>query len=189
MNLRLLLESAVAIQSETSIGGITPDRIGGVLVGTLRLLNAYQLASGNLSLQKIYLSVDSMMSDSDPISDLTGRSLKAGQLVVVASGDDSAGNVYRYDGIEEGVSQWTLISKIGGIPADTELDSTSTNPIANATVTRELTHLRELINSIPETGGGSGGSSGGTSIDPELLEAYMPMSRDFSDDFNNDFAR
>ena len=31
--------------------------------------------------------------------------------------------------------------------------------------------------------------SGGGSIDPELLEGYMPMSRDFSDDFNNDFAR
>lgn len=35
--------------------------------------------------------------------------------------------------------------------------------------------------------GGSGG--GGGSIDPELLEAYMPMSRDFSDDFNSSFAR
>lgn len=32
-------------------------------------------------------------------------------------------------------------------------------------------------------------NGGGTTIDPELLEAYMPMSRDFSDDFNNDFAR
>jgi hypothetical protein len=30
---------------------------------------------------------------------------------------------------------------------------------------------------------------GGGSIDPELLEAYMPLSRDFSDDFNNDFTR
>lgn len=30
---------------------------------------------------------------------------------------------------------------------------------------------------------------GGGSIDPELLEGYMPMSRDFSDDFNDDFAR
>lgn len=29
----------------------------------------------------------------------------------------------------------------------------------------------------------------GGSIDPELLEGYMPLSRDFSDDFNNDFAR
>ena len=32
--------------------------------------------------------------------------------------------------------------------------------------------------------GGTGGS-----IDMEVLEAYMPMSRDFSDDFNNSFAR
>lgn len=32
-------------------------------------------------------------------------------------------------------------------------------------------------------------SSGNTSVDPELLESYVPMSRDFSDDFNNDFAR
>lgn len=35
--------------------------------------------------------------------------------------------------------------------------------------------------------GGSGG--GGGSIDPELLEAYIPMSRDFNDDFNDSFAR
>jgi hypothetical protein len=34
---------------------------------------------------------------------------------------------------------------------------------------------------------GSGGEGG--SIDPELLEGYMPLSRDFSDDFNNDFTR
>ena len=26
-------------------------------------------------------------------------------------------------------------------------------------------------------------------IDPELLEGFIPLSRDFSDDFNNDFAR
>lgn len=36
---------------------------------------------------------------------------------------------------------------------------------------------------------GSSGGGGGGSIDPELLEGYMPMSRDFSDDFNNDFSR
>lgn len=39
-------------------------------------------------------------------------------------------------------------------------------------------------------GTGSGSGTGGeATIDPELLEAYIPMSRDFSDDFNNDFAR
>lgn len=29
----------------------------------------------------------------------------------------------------------------------------------------------------------------GGSIDTELLEGYMPLSREFSDDFNNDFSR
>lgn len=30
---------------------------------------------------------------------------------------------------------------------------------------------------------------GGGSIDPEMIEGFIPLSRDFSDDFNNDFAR
>lgn len=29
---------------------------------------------------------------------------------------------------------------------------------------------------------------GGSNIDPELLEGFIPLSRDFSNDFNNDFA-
>lgn len=37
---------------------------------------------------------------------------------------------------------------------------------------------------------GSGDETiGGGSIDPELLEGFIPLFRDFSDDFNNDFAR
>lgn len=32
-------------------------------------------------------------------------------------------------------------------------------------------------------------NGGGGEFDMELLEAYMPISRDFNDDFNNDFAR
>lgn len=32
-------------------------------------------------------------------------------------------------------------------------------------------------------------NGGGGSVDPELLEGFIPLSRDFSDDFNNDFAR
>ncbi len=32
-------------------------------------------------------------------------------------------------------------------------------------------------------------AGGGGSIDPELLEGYLPMMREFSDDFNNDFTR
>jgi hypothetical protein len=37
--------------------------------------------------------------------------------------------------------------------------------------------------------GNSGGNTPPADIDPELLEAFVPLSRDFSDDFNNDFAR
>ena len=29
----------------------------------------------------------------------------------------------------------------------------------------------------------------GSGVDPELLEGYTPLMREFSDDFNNDFAR
>ena len=32
-------------------------------------------------------------------------------------------------------------------------------------------------------------NGGSGDIDPELLEGYIPLCRDFSDDFNNDFAR
>jgi hypothetical protein len=31
--------------------------------------------------------------------------------------------------------------------------------------------------------------SGGGSIDPETIEGFIPLSREFSDDFNNDFSR
>lgn len=41
--------------------------------------------------------------------------------------------------------------------------------------------LQALGGNIPGGGGGS--------IDPELLEGYLPMMREFSDDFNNDFTR
>lgn len=37
----------------------------------------------------------------------------------------------------------------------------------------------------PEEEGGGGGSN----IDPELLEGFIILSRDFNDDFNNDFTR
>ena len=37
----------------------------------------------------------------------------------------------------------------------------------------------------------SGSSQGGETptIDPELLEGFIPLSRDFNEDFNNDFTR
>lgn len=44
--------------------------------------------------------------------------------------------------------------------------------------------IQELLDKV-EQGGGSGGGS----VDPELLEGFIPLQRQFSDDFNNDFAR
>lgn len=41
--------------------------------------------------------------------------------------------------------------------------------------------IKETVDITPAGGGGS--------IDPELLEGYLPMMREFSDDFNNDFTR
>lgn len=51
------------------------------------------------------------------------------------------------------------------------------------TQTVELTSSMEFAPTVINTGGGGG------SIDPEILEGYMPMMREFSDDFNNDFTR
>lgn len=51
---------------------------------------------------------------------------------------------------------------------------------------RQSTEEVQRLLDIVEQGGVPGG---GGSIDPELLEGYMPMTRDFSDDFNNDYAR
>lgn len=47
------------------------------------------------------------------------------------------------------------------------------------TVERKFAELEQKIRELEEGG----------SIDPELLEGFIPLSRDFSDDFNNDFAR
>lgn len=47
----------------------------------------------------------------------------------------------------------------------------------------------KTINGESILGNGNITIEGGSNIDPELLEGFIPLSRDFSDDFNNDFAR
>ena len=85
---------------------------------------------------------------------------------------------------------------------DDELSEESGNAIANRAVANALKEKQDAlvsgeniktINGQSLLGKGNieiqGGGSGGGSIDPELLEDYLPMAREFSDDFNNDFAR
>lgn len=86
-------------------------------------------------------------------------------------------------------------------PVDDELSDESDNAIANRAVANALKEKQDALVSgenIKTVNGqsllGKGnieiqGGGGGGSIDPELLEAYMPMAREFSDDFNNDFSR
>lgn len=47
----------------------------------------------------------------------------------------------------------------------------------------------KTINGQSIEGEGNITIEGGGSIDPEILEGYMPLMREFSDDFNNDFTR
>lgn len=47
----------------------------------------------------------------------------------------------------------------------------------------------KTINGTSILGEGDITIEGGSNIDPELLEGFIPFSRDFSEDFNNDFAR
>ena len=84
---------------------------------------------------------------------------------------------------------------------DDILSDKSDNAISNRAVTNALNAKQDTLisgDNIKTINGqsllGNGnieiqGGSGGGSTDPELLEAYIPIQRQFSDDFNNDFAR
>lgn len=108
-----IIAKAESLKTETALDSITPKRVGEILVETLNALNEYQIQSGGLSIQKIYDSISAMQSDLEPISDLTGRPLRRGQLVVIVPAyqdDPTAGDVYRYNGS----LSWTYVAKIGG---------------------------------------------------------------------------
>ena len=47
----------------------------------------------------------------------------------------------------------------------------------------------KTINGESLLGSGNIEIKSGSDIDPEALEGFIPLSRDFSDDFNNDFSR
>lgn len=111
-----ILERATQLARETAIGSINPHRIGSIMVDTLQNLNEYQLTAGSLALQKIYDSISAMEADNAPVSDLSGRMLKLGQLVVISSNDDDSGKVYRYDGIVDNKSTWSFVNKIAQLP-------------------------------------------------------------------------
>ena len=144
MDIYNLINRANLLQEETTIDSISPSRIGSLIKEILLYINEYQLLASSPEIQKIYFTVSAMQSDGKPVSDLTGRSLNPGQLVVIvpeSQTDATAGDVYRYDGPSGNTSAWTFIAKIGAVPADSELNASSTNPVQNKVVTEKLTEL------------------------------------------------
>lgn len=146
MNIYDLISRAQKLRKETQLDSVSPDRVGGLHEDTLKYINEFQLLASSPSLHKIYASVSAMQSDKSPKSDLTGKPLKPGQLVVIVPAnqtDATAGDVYRYDGPSGNTSAWTFVAKIGAVPADAELSATSTNPPQNKVVTEKLTELEQ----------------------------------------------
>ena len=153
MNIYDLISRAQKLRKETQLDSVSPDRVGGLHEDTLKYINEFQLLASSPSLHKIYASVSAMQSDKSPKSDLTGKPLKPGQLVVIVPAnqtDATAGDVYRYDGPSGNTSAWTFVAKIGAVPADAELSATSTNPPQNKVVTEKLTELESKVVEITE---------------------------------------
>ena len=132
-NILDILARAQSLMNETALNSITPPRAGGIMYDTLLVLNQMQLEGASLLISKVYASVSAMEADTTPTSDLTGRALKPGQLVVIVTSDASSsdmGSEYRYNG----PGSWTYVGKVGGLPLDTEPTQGSTKGITSGAV-------------------------------------------------------
>lgn len=129
-NINEILARAAALRDETALNSISPERAGGIMYDTLLALNELWLQQGAaLVISKIYASVAAMEADTAPVSDLTGKPLRPGQIVVIASSDLDNGSVYRYNGTES--PSWSLVGSIGNLDPVDSLDSDSTTlPLA-----------------------------------------------------------
>lgn len=147
MNIYDLIKRAQELRDTTQMDSVSPELVGKLHEDTLKYINEYQLLASSPAIHKTYASVSAMQGDASPKSDLTGRALVKGQLVVIvpaSSTDATAGDVYRYNGPSGNTSGWTYVSKIGGVPADAELSTTSTNPVQNAAVAGALNERDSL---------------------------------------------
>ena len=152
MNIYDIINRARSLREEYRLDSVTPERLGALHEDTLTYINQYQLLASSPAIHKTFVSVSAMQGSASPTSDLTGRPLKAGQLVVIVPSDQTdstAGDVYRYDGPSGSTSKWTFVAKLGAVPADSELSATSTNPPQNRAVTEKLTELESETRDYP----------------------------------------
>ena len=131
VNIYEILQRAASLKEETALNSISPERAGGIMYDTLLALNDLWLQQGSaLVISKIYASVAAMEADTAPVSDLTGKPLRPGQIVVIASSDSDNGSVYRYNGTD--APSWSLVGAIGNLTPVDSLDSDSTTlPLAD----------------------------------------------------------
>ena len=124
-NINEILARAESLRKETALNSIDPERAGGIMYDTLLALNELWLQQGAaLVISKIYASVAAMEADTAPVSDLTGKPLRPGQIVVIASSDSDNGSVYRYNGTDS--PRWSLVGSIGNLEPVDNLESDST---------------------------------------------------------------
>lgn len=145
-----ILARAQSLMNETALNSITPPRAGGIMYDTLLVLNQMQLEGASLLISKVYASVSAMEADTTPTSDLTGRVLKPGQLVVIVTSDASSsdmGSEYRYNG----PGSWTYVGKVGGLPLDTVPTEGSTKGVTSGGVYGELSTLAADETKIKDT--------------------------------------
>jgi hypothetical protein len=161
-----ILARALSLRQETALNSITPNRAGGIMYDTLLVLNQMQLEGGSLLISKVYASVSAMEADTTPTSDLTGRALKPGQLVVIVTSDSSSsdmGSEYRFNG----PGSWTYVGKVGGLPLDTVPTQSSTKGITSGGVYTSLAAIKaEGYKYMGLATPGSGGTAPGTPNQP-----------------------
>ena len=123
-NINEILARAASLRDETALNSIDPGRAGGIMYDTLLALNELWLQQGAaLVISKIYASVAAMNADTSPVSDLTGKPIRPGMIVVIASSDSDNGSVYRYNGTA--APRWSLVGSIGNVSPVDSLDSDS----------------------------------------------------------------
>ena len=134
-----IIARAEALRKESYVNSIDPERVGSIMSDTLKYLNEFQLQSGSMGLDKIYTSISAMNADTSPVSDLTGKPLKAGQLAVIVAGSASEdnGKVYRFDN-----PGWTYVSTIGNLNIVQETGDSETAVMSQKAVTNLIEELK-----------------------------------------------
>lgn len=165
-NIIEILARAQSLMNETALNSITPPRAGGIMYDTLLVLNQMQLEGASLLISKVYASVSAMEADTTPTSDLTGRALKPGQIVVIVTSDTSSsdmGSEYRFNG----PGSWTYVGKVGGLPLDSEPTQGSTKGITSGAVFQTKKELEEPIDQLEAEVGDIGERTANLDADEE----------------------